>query len=277
MFPAGDGDEYLSLCLKAKADHAREIRRIFQENPNPSFEVIDAVGSGGGWPTLQALLRVESARDILFALLAPSEKQKDALRSQDAWVPEQFDLAIMDRFALYLPGWEMPKTSSEYLTNAYGFITDYLAEAFHYQFKHVNRYEEVNKRVRLGKAVEGRDEKGIKKTVCALLKILHPGGEPSDAELAEYVAYAAEGRRRVKEQMNKRKPDEEFANINLSFFGPDGKGSACRRPLHPPASPGAEFRQVPRDGLPARQPSESGARHRQRQPRAADGELAQVR
>ena len=39
-----------------------------------------------------------------------------------------------------------------------------------------NRYEEVSKRVRLGRAVEGRDEKGIKKTLCAFLKILHPSG-----------------------------------------------------------------------------------------------------
>ena len=60
----------------------------------------------------------------------------------------------------YLPGWEMPKNSSEYLTNRYGFITDYLAEAFHYQFKHTNRYEEVSKRIRLGKASRGPRRKG---------------------------------------------------------------------------------------------------------------------
>lgn len=138
-------------------------------------------------------------------------------------LPAEFDLAIMDRFAAYIPGWEMPKNSSDFLTNNYGFITDYLAEAFHYQFKHTNRYEEVSKRIQLGKAVEGRDEKGIKKTVCAFLKILHPTGIPSDEEFEEYVAYAVECRRRVKEQMNKRKPDDEFANINLSFINAQGQ------------------------------------------------------
>jgi len=138
-------------------------------------------------------------------------------------LPKEFDLAVMDRFACYLPGWEMPKNSSDYLTNNYGFITDYLAEAFHYQFSHSNRYEEVSKRIRLGKSVEGRDEKGIKKTVCAFLKILHPAGEPDDEEFEEYVAYAVECRRRVKEQMNKRKPDDEFANINLSYITADGR------------------------------------------------------
>lgn len=138
-------------------------------------------------------------------------------------LPKEFDLAILDRFTCYLPGWEMPKNSSEFLTDQYGFITDYLAEAFHYQLKHSNRYEEVNKRIKLGSSVEGRDEKGIKKTVCAFLKILHPADEPSDEEFDEYVAYAVEGRRRVKEQMNKRKPDDEFARINLSFIDRDGQ------------------------------------------------------
>ena len=138
-------------------------------------------------------------------------------------LPAEFDLAIMDRFAAYIPGWEMPKNSSDFLTNNYGLITDYLAEAFHYQFKHTNRYEEVSKRIQLGKAVEGRDEKGIKKTVCAFLKILHPTGIPTDEEFEEYVAYAVECRRRVKEQMNKRKPDDEFANINLSFINAQGQ------------------------------------------------------
>lgn len=138
-------------------------------------------------------------------------------------LPPELDLAVMDRFAAYIPGWEMPKNSSEFLTNRYGFITDYLAEAFHYQFKHTNRYEEVSKRIRLGKSIEGRDEKGIKKTVCAFLKILHPSGTPTDEEFEEYVAYATECRRRVKEQMNKRKPDDEFALINLSYFKASGE------------------------------------------------------
>lgn len=138
-------------------------------------------------------------------------------------LPKEFDLAIQDRLAGYLPGWEMPKNSSEFLTNHYGFITDYLGEAFHYQFKQSNRYEEVSARVKLGKAVEGRDEKGIKKTVCAFLKILHPQGKPSDEEFEEYVAYAVEARRRVKEQMNKRKSDDEFAQINLSYFNTAGQ------------------------------------------------------
>jgi ATP-dependent Lon protease len=138
-------------------------------------------------------------------------------------LPPQLDLAVMDRFACYLPGWEMPKNSSAFLTDQFGLITDYLAEAFHYQLKHTNRYEEVSKRVKLGSAVEGRDEKGIKKTLCAFLKILHPATSPTDEEFDEYVDYAVESRRRIKEQMNKRKPDDEFAKIDLSYINSNGK------------------------------------------------------
>jgi ATP-dependent Lon protease len=138
-------------------------------------------------------------------------------------LPKEFDLAIMDRFNAYLPGWEMPKNSSGFLTNNYGFITDYIAEAFHHQFKSVNVFEMVNRRIKLGNAIEGRDEKGIKKTVCAFVKMLHPHGECSDEELEQYVEYAVECRRRVKEQMNKRKPDDEFAKIDLSYINHKGE------------------------------------------------------
>jgi ATP-dependent Lon protease len=156
-------------------------------------------------------------------------------------LPPEFDLAVMDRFAFYLPGWEMPKNGSELLTDDFGLITDYLAEAFHHLFKHSNRYAEVNDRIRLGKHVQGRDEKGIKKTLAAFLKILHPAGPPTEEEFEEYVAYAVEGRRRVKEQMNKRKADDEFALIQLSFVGKDGE----ERIVFCPESEGVEAMQYP--------------------------------
>jgi hypothetical protein len=88
LFPDGPGDEYMHICLKAKPDFGSEIRRIFDENPFPSFEVIDTLGSNAGWPNLQVLLGVDSASDILFALLAPSDRQKDAMVSNDTWVSE---------------------------------------------------------------------------------------------------------------------------------------------------------------------------------------------
>jgi ATP-dependent Lon protease len=175
-------------------------------------------------------------------------------------LPKEFDLAVMDRFACYLPGWEMPKNSSEFLTGNYGFITDYLAEAFHHQLKQTNRFEEVNKRIRLGDAVEGRDEKGIKKTVAAFLKILHPAGSPSDEEFEEYVQYAVESRRRVKEQMNKRKSDDEFARINLSYINAAGKEVIvyCPESKSAPATQDPARKDIHADDMPV---SSIPARH----------------
>jgi len=92
VFPHDDGDEYLSLCLRAKPDRTTEIRRVFADTPGgPSFAVIDAIGSGGGWPQLRAVLGVESAREILCALLAPTETQTGVLKGQEGWQPEARD------------------------------------------------------------------------------------------------------------------------------------------------------------------------------------------
>ena len=87
-FPDGAGDEYLNICLRAKPDHGTEIRRIFQETPEPAFEVIDAVGGETGWPLLQTVLHVKSATDILYSLLVPSEEQKRELTNNEGWAAE---------------------------------------------------------------------------------------------------------------------------------------------------------------------------------------------
>ncbi|MCX7669338.1 MAG: PglZ domain-containing protein, partial [Anaerolineae bacterium] len=89
VFPQDDGDEYLSLCLRAKPDHATEIRRLFANHPQgPTFAAIDAIGGGLRWPQLRAALRVESASELLTALLAPTASQAEALKAQDGWMPE---------------------------------------------------------------------------------------------------------------------------------------------------------------------------------------------
>lgn len=138
-------------------------------------------------------------------------------------LPPAFDLAVIHRFHTYLPGWEIPASNSSLLTNRYGFITDYVAEAFHHLAKHVNRYAYVKERLKLGAHVKGRDETAVNKTVAAFLKLLHPGCDPTPAELEEYAAYAIEGRRRVKEQLFKRKPDDEFAELDFSYLDQSGK------------------------------------------------------
>ncbi|WP_417477292.1 PglZ domain-containing protein [Maricaulis sp.] len=89
VFPQDDGDDYLSLCLRAKPDQATEIRKAFAgSSAGPSFAVIDAIGGGANWPQLRAALSVHSAREILTAFLAPTPLQSDALKRQDGWVDE---------------------------------------------------------------------------------------------------------------------------------------------------------------------------------------------
>ncbi len=134
-----------------------------------------------------------------------------------------FDLAILDRFHTFLPGWEIPKNKDENLTRSYGLIIEYLAEAFHHLARKTNRFAQVKAACKLGPGYDQRDQTAVLKTVCAFVKMLHPGDEPTQEEINEYLVYAIEGRRRVKEQLNKKKPDDEFANINLGYYGTDGQ------------------------------------------------------
>ena len=133
-----------------------------------------------------------------------------------------FDLAILDRFHTYVPGWEIPKNKEENLTRRYGLIIEYLAEAFHHLARNVNRYPQVKAACKLSSGYDQRDQTPVLKTVCAFVKLLHPGSEPTSEEMTEYLEYAIEGRRRVKEQLNKMKQDDEFAHINLGYHRPDG-------------------------------------------------------
>jgi len=131
-------------------------------------------------------------------------------------LPREFDLALMDRLHFYLPGWEVPKTSKELLTNHYGFVTDYLAEAFR-ALRRQNRYDALDGRFRFGSHVEGRDATAARKTVSGLLKLLHPHGEHTKEELQEYLELALEARRRVKEQLKKR-GSFEFYKTSFSYI-----------------------------------------------------------
>jgi ATP-dependent Lon protease len=133
-----------------------------------------------------------------------------------------FDLAILDRFHTFVPGWEIPKNKDENLTRHYGLIIEYLAEAFHHLARRTNRFAYVKSASKLGPGYDQRDQTAVLKTVCAFVKMLHPGDDPTQEELNEYLEYAIEGRRRVKEQLNKKKPDDEFASINLGYYTTSG-------------------------------------------------------
>ncbi len=117
-------------------------------------------------------------------------------------MPKEMDTAFYDRIHAYIPGGEFQKTSDAAYTNHFGLVTDYLAEVFREVRK--RSYGDVAERYfRFGQHLGGRDQKAVRKTVSGLIKLLHPDGEVTKAEVEEYLAYAMEGRRRVKEQLKK--------------------------------------------------------------------------
>ena len=112
------------------------------------------------------------------------------------------DPAFLDRLHYYLPGWEAPKLEKRLFTDHFGLVSDYFAEALR-QLRKQSQVGALDRDFALGSHLSARDEKAVRKTVSGLLKILHPHGEWSHGELREYLEFAMEGRRRVKEQLKK--------------------------------------------------------------------------
>lgn len=134
-----------------------------------------------------------------------------------ATLPPDFDLAIIDRLFNYIPGWEIPKIDENSYTTNYDLITDYLAEYPAYAFKNSSEYTGiVRNMLKKRDNIEGRDDLALQKTILGFVKLLWPTCQPTPEEFDEVVEYALEGRR-VKEQLNKRKPDEEYARIDMSY------------------------------------------------------------
>jgi ATP-dependent Lon protease len=127
------------------------------------------------------------------------------------------DMAFHDRWHAYLPGWEMPKMQPGYFTCHLGFIADYIAEVFHNELRPRSFADLYDRHFHLGSHVEERDRKAIARTTSGLIKLLHPEGECRKAEVEEYLRFAIELRRRVKEQL-RRMGGVEYARVNLSFI-----------------------------------------------------------
>lgn len=129
------------------------------------------------------------------------------------------DPAFLDRMHFYLPGWEAPKLEPRLFTDHYGFVSDYLAEAFR-QLRKRTFVNAIDAEFTLGSHLAQRDVKAVRKTVSGLLKILHPNGEWSRAELREYLEWAMEGRRRVKEQL-KKLAAHDFSKTSFTYAEAD--------------------------------------------------------
>ncbi len=129
------------------------------------------------------------------------------------------DVAFLDRLHYYLPGWETPKLESRLFTDHFGFVSDFFAEALR-QLRKQSFVRAMDNEFALGSHLSARDEKAVRKTVSGLLKILHPHGEWTRAELREYVEFALEGRRRVKEQLKKLAP-HDYSKTAFSYVERD--------------------------------------------------------
>jgi ATP-dependent Lon protease len=126
------------------------------------------------------------------------------------------DMALIDRFHCYLPGWEVPKMAMEYFTDHYGFVVDYLAEALR-ELRRQNFTDVLDVHFSLGSHLNARDAKATRKTVAGLVKLLHPDRQVQRDELAEYLELALECRRRVKEQL-KKMGSFEFYQTSFSYL-----------------------------------------------------------
>jgi ATP-dependent Lon protease len=127
------------------------------------------------------------------------------------------DTAFHDRWHAYLPGWEMPKLKPEHFTRHLGFIADYIAEIFHNGLRPMNYTDAYDRYFAFGNHVGQRDRKAAVRTVSGLMKLIHPDGQCNKDEMAQYVSFALEVRRRVKEQLKRINPIE-FSRVNLSFM-----------------------------------------------------------
>jgi ATP-dependent Lon protease len=129
------------------------------------------------------------------------------------------DMAFLDRIPYYIPGWELPKMRVEFFTGHYGFVVDYLAEALRELRKH-NYTEIIDRHFSLGAHLNARDVKAVRKTVSGLVKLIYPHGVVSKEDMAELVAIALEGRRRVKEQL-KKMGSFEYHQTSFSYIDND--------------------------------------------------------
>jgi len=155
-----------------------------------------------------------------------------------------FDTAFLDRINFYLPGWEISKFSPKNFTNHFGFSTDFFSETLKAQRKS-SYTDALDKFFTLGSHIKQRDSRSVRRTVSAFIKLLHPDGSYTKEDIREYLVFAMEMRRRVKEQL-KRIGGMEFWDTNFSYIDketqeenfvglPEERGSALieSNPLSP--------------------------------------------
>lgn len=115
--------------------------------------------------------------------------------------------AFLDRIHLYNPGWEIRMLKKDSFSKGYGLITDYIAAVLH-ELRNYDWTDKLKEYVLFDGSLSERDHLAIRKTFSGLMKLLYPDGVITDEEAYELVDFAAESRKRVKDQLYKI--DETF-------------------------------------------------------------------
>ncbi len=128
------------------------------------------------------------------------------------------DTAFHDRWAAFLPGWELPKLTPDMLTPHVGFILDYTSELFHRDLRRIGNYGTLWDQwfeMPLGQW-STRDQRSINRTFSGLAKLIFPSGimEKQDAQML--LDMAIELRLRVLLQLHIIN-SQEFRTTELSY------------------------------------------------------------
>lgn len=116
-------------------------------------------------------------------------------------IPTQFIKgAFLDRIHLYNPGWEIKMLKKNSFSKGYGLITDYIAAVLH-EMRNDDRTAVLNDYAKFDGSLSERDHLAIRKTFSGMMKLIYPDGKMTDQEAYELVDFAAEGRKRVKDQL----------------------------------------------------------------------------
>ena len=108
--------------------------------------------------------------------------------------------AFLDRVHLYNPGWEIKMLKKNSFSTGYGLITDYVAAVLH-ALRNDDRTHILNEYAKFDGSLSERDHLAIRKTFSGMMKLLYPDGKMTDEEAYELIDFAAECRKRVKDQL----------------------------------------------------------------------------
>ena len=108
--------------------------------------------------------------------------------------------AFLDRIHLYNPGWEIKMLKKDSFSKGYGLITDYIAAVLH-ELRNYDWTDRLKEYALFDGSLSERDHLAIRKTFSGMMKLLYPDGNVTDEEAYELVDFAAEGRKRVKDQL----------------------------------------------------------------------------